>query len=195
MHGSLVALDPSVRSVGVALFAGGVLVDAATIKCPSCGSKGRVAECPACSSSDAARCLRIAQEVVRWVVSHDVAPTSLVSEWPTIRGAAQSVGNPNQMIPMAGVVGAVAGLLSMGLAARDETLEVRSFKPAEWTGGCPKTKTKPQRSQRGRRIESRLAESELPLFRVAGHDDLDAIGIGLYALGRLQPRRALAGAS
>lgn len=197
MNGTLLAIDPSIRSVGAALFVGGALAHAADINCPSCRTRGRVADCEICSQCPGARAVRMARAVLEWVVDCVVAPTRLAAEWPTIRRAGQSVGNPNQMVPMAGVVGAVAGMLSYGLAGGDLTLAVQTYRPDEWTRGIPKArpKSEAQDSPRARRIARELSEDEAFVFSLLGHDGVDAVGIGLFDLGRLEPRRALRGAT
>lgn len=139
----------------------------------------------------------MAQAVLEWVVACGVVPTRLAAEWPTIRHAGKSVGDPNQMLPMAGVVGAVAGALAYGLMGGDLTLAIQTYRPDEWTRGVPKAKPKSeaQDSPRARRIARQLSEDELGVYMFLGHDGVDAVGIGLYDLGRLEPRRVLRGAS
>lgn len=195
----LLAVDPSIRSVGAALFVGEELVHAADITCPACNASSNVlvAECEICSQCDGARVTRMAQAVLEWVAACGVVPTRLAAEWPVIRRAGKSVGNPNQMVPMAGMVGAVAGMLALGIVSANCCLTVQTYRPDEWTRGVPKAKPKSeaQDSPRARRIARELSEDELGVYMFLGHDGVDAVGIGLHDLGRLEPRRALRGAT
>ena len=77
--------------------------------------------------------------------------------------------------------------------------------PAEWIGQlskvCPACRGKAKKkcsecrgsaweTPRGRRIRSRLTPAELALVPDQ-NDAIDAVGLGLYALGRLTPQRSL----
>lgn len=192
MHGELLALDPSIRTCGVALFRGGVLSLTYPIKCPACGGRGRVGDCKVCRSSPLARCLRMAQAVAAWVVTARAYPQELVVEWPRTYRAVRSKGDPNDLLALCGVGGAVAGALAVAVAARDIALRATSYEPAEWTGQVPKTTLQRKRFQsiRAERIAQRLVEDELPVWRgIETHDEIDAVGIGLYHLGRFEPHR------
>lgn len=185
----ILALDPSIRSAGVALYRCRKLVGAATLRISP--TKDNVAT----------RCLRMAQEVVGWVVEREAAPATLVVEWPKISG--QTLGkDPNDQIGLAGVVGAVssqlamllvssvAGMLSSGLAMQDETLSIVSYTPGEWSGGMSKVRKKKgaEGSVRAQYTRRRLLAEELVHWPTNEHDALDAVGIGLKFLGRFEPR-------
>ena len=76
--------------------------------------------------------------------------------------------------------------------------EVIAYTPHEWIGTLPKATTVKgaKTSERAKRIKSRLSGSELDIWAAAKyHDEIDAIGLGLKALGRLERRRVLPGAS
>lgn len=192
MHGELLALDPSIRTCGVALFRGGVLSLTYPIKCSACGGRGRVRDCEVCSASPLTRCLRMAQAVAAWVVTTRACPREFVAEWPRTYRAVRSKGDPNDLLGLCGVAGATAGMLAMAVAGRDVTLKAFSYEPAEWTGQLPKDLHRVQRfkSVRAQRIAGRLSDVELPVWRsIETHDEIDAVGLGLYHLGRFEPHR------
>lgn len=173
---NLLAIDPSINSCGVAMFQHGKLSAVKTITAQSDWSNDDVAK----------RCLRMGQEVVAWIHDLGIVPDVLAAEWPqTYPNASPKINQ--SLIGLSGVIGVVSGILALGLASRDQTLEVVSFLPAEWTHRLPKTKKgDPRDSVRGRNIARRLDPLELTLFQTAklNHDSVDAIGIGLHAVGR-----------
>lgn len=186
----VLALDPSIRAAGVALFRNRKLIGSGTIKLPA-----------NIAPNVPARCLRMAQEIVSWVVEREAAPAHLIVEWPKVSD--QSIGkDKNSLFGLAGVVGAVSGQLSMtlasavagilseGLAMQDETLNVVAYTPDEWSYGMEKAKTKGQaeKSVRAQYTRRRLLADELLHWPGAEHDAIDAIGIGLKYLGRFEPR-------
>jgi hypothetical protein len=183
--GELVALDPSIGSAGVAVFRGGALVAVRRVTIPT---------------SDAclgARCLRMAQEVAAWTADMGVRPRVFAHEWPQVYRPGKGSGDPNDLPPMAGVSGALAGIYALGMAGHDVALEVVSYTPQEWCAGTKKLlRGDVKASSRAIRIESRLEGDELPVWRgTRYHDEIDAIGIGLKALGRFEARRVYPGAT
>ncbi len=187
--GDLVALDPSISSTGVALFRAGVLrlarrvVVAPDPEAPE--------ECPA------ARCLRMAQRCAALVVDAGYMPRVVALEWPQIYRATKSEGDPNDLVGLAGVGMAFAGIIALAMAGKDQTTVIQSWKPGEWAGQLPKTKKgNAWESPRGQRIKSRLSADEILAAGgpKAQHDVLDGVGIGLFALGRFERRRVFAGA-
>jgi hypothetical protein len=173
---NLLAIDPSINSCGVAMFQQGHLVAARTVVVPAEFKAEDIAK----------RCLRMGQEVMAWVHDLGICPQVLAAEWPQTYPKASSKINQS-LIGLSGVIGVVSGILALGLAARNETLEVVSFLPAEWTYRLPKSKSgDPRASVRGRSIARRLDPLEATLFQTTklNHDSVDAIGIGLHAVGR-----------
>jgi hypothetical protein len=175
--GVLLSVDPSVRSAGVALFRGGVLAACGTVR-----AEARENESPA------ARCLRVAGLVADWAAEAGPRPRSLAVEWPgkSWRGDARDLHG------LCGVVGALSGMLAVAAAASGEVLPVASYEPGEWSGGTPKAKTgSPRKSVRAGRIEARLSTEERAIWdaHACTHDAVDAVGIGLFSLGRLAQRR------
>ena len=175
--GDLLALDPGLRHPAAALFRGGVLIAAERVKLD-----------PSWKDLDPAdRWVRIAGAIVRWGIGRNMEPRWLVYERPQIYTAAKSKGDPNDLVGLAGVASALAGMLSYAVASRDIALGVASATPATWIGQVPKSETgNPWASARGVRIGSRLTEDERQAV-VPSHDAVDATGIGLYFLGRLAP--------
>ena len=183
----LLAIDPGLESPGAALFRDGVLIAAARIIVPDLGP----------TASHGQRALAAADAIVNWVHHHvaQVIKVSIVAhEWPQIYNASKSRANPNNLIGMAAIDGAVGCAFAFIAAHRGEQLELRTYLPAEWAGQLPKDtrKGKYWTSPRGQRIKSRLTDAEWVFASVVNHDAGDAIGIGLHALGRLGVRRALA---
>lgn len=189
--GDMVALDPSVRSPGIAVWRAGKLVTAARVPIPH----------DVLDWEDlGARWLRTAEEIARWVVGCKAEPRVLVYERPQIykpgkakrdeRGKAQRV-DPNDQVGLAGVGSALAGILAVAVLPRSITLRVVTYLPAEWTRGMPKaTKGDAFDSVRARQILSRLDDDERPRLP-RQHDAIDAVGLGLKALGRFEPRLGL----
>lgn len=134
----------------------------------------------------------MAEQVCNW--HWDISPWNeaparpvLVVEWQQVYRASRAKGDPNDLLGMGFVSGAVAGLL--------QPAELVGYLPAEW---CRLKKSTKHReaftSPRGLRIMSRLSPAEkalVPRF----HDSVDAVGLGLHHLGRLAPRRIFPGAT
>jgi hypothetical protein len=175
----ILALDPSVRSPGVALFDEGRLLTA-----------GRVTV-KKLEESDGARWLRVAWEVISWLHKNRGAAElveTVVFEKPQIYTMVKSKGDPNDLIGLAGVSMAVVGLIEV-ISRSKESVTVLSPTPAEWIGQVAKTTTgSAKESPRARRILSRLDVAELALVPDQ-HDAIDAVGLGLFALGRLTVKR------
>lgn len=181
--GILLALDPSIRSCGVALFADGVLYGCAKLRGLDPGVD-RVH-----------RCRAMARAVYDFTDGH---PDRIAVEWPRVLpyGAKNATGQPNDLFALAGICAAVATLWPGA--------EVKSYLMDEWP---PAPKVSPERkrrglgpidseaftSPRGKRVVSRLSTDERALVPMS-HDAVDAVGIGLHALGRLEPHKVYPGA-
>jgi hypothetical protein len=107
------------------------------------------------------------------VVKHGRRATRVVIEFPRIYpGSGQQKGDLNDLLNLAAVVGYVEGQ-GLGIAER--------VYPSQWKGQVPK-------KIMTARILSKLAPGELARIEHAGakdHNTIDAIGIGLWKLGRL----------
>lgn len=169
----LLAIDPSVRSPGVALFNGTNELIACTrliIQAMPAGSEGE-------------HWLAVSDEILAWVRRsyHYHQISNVVFEKPQIYRASRSKGNPNDLLGLVGV--------SMAVAARLPQAFISSPTPAEWCGNLKKnTRGSAKASPRAKRILSRLTPAEAKLVPDQ-HDALDAVGLGLWFLGRLNPVR------
>lgn len=172
--GILLAIDPSIRSVGAALFRNGDLIAAArlTIK-------------PNLTKSMGERVQDARRAIIQWVVEMVANyPDTIAFEWPQIY-AKDTPAVANAVVSMAAVGSAVAGKISHAVGVR-----VLTWVPRDIWGQLPKCKTgSALNSPRGQRIWSRLSEAERAVV-VDQHDSLDAVGIGLHSLGRLGVKRA-----
>lgn len=102
------------------------------------------------------------------VPTYDVADSDvLVIETP--ESYPNSPVNPNDLITLA----LQAGALSKAFPAK----RVYSVKPKQWKGQVPKNISH-------ERILTRLSVAEISLTKGHSHDELDAVGIGLWFLGR-----------
>lgn len=184
--GVLLAVDPGLNSPGVAVFVGGELRWTAVLKPePRSLNMGR-------------RCFAVAEEIgLEYLRYFPVSPNCVAAEWPIIVPGSRQKAPPNDQIPLAGI--------SVGVAAFVQTRRLTTYTPGEWSGGlsakAPGSQRKRDRdaaqSPRGQRVLSRLSPPELAVIEHAGpsHDILDAVGIGLYHLGRFERRRVLYGAT
>lgn len=171
-QGLLFALDPGLRYPAGALFWQGRLQIAERIKVPTKLAKLSIGE----------RTRQIADLIVEWYfskVTTKQAPDAIVYEWPFVYPG-KTDKDPNDLIPLAAMDAAVA--------ARLQPRIIVSPLPREWAGGTKKTTTgDPWLSQRGQIVGRRLdvaGVGERALV-VTSHDAIDAAGLGLWALGRL----------
>lgn len=148
------------------------------------------------------RWMVVARDIVQWLCSEsginhvdDRMITDVVFEKPQWYQRAKSKGDPNDLVGVAGVAANVTGILSS-----HHEIRVFSPEPAEWIGQCPKVcpvckgKAKKKcatcagsawKTPRGQVIQRRLSEAELALVPDQ-NDAIDAVGIGLWACGRLE---------
>ena|SRR5688500_1924883 len=164
---TLLACDPGLRYPAAAWFTDGVLVKASRVKIKVDTSE-----------QIAKRCRDIGLAIADWCPG---LPDALIVEWPQIYTADKSKGDPNNLIGLAGVGACLAGLFPNS--------SILSPRPREWTGNIPKSETgDPWKSPRGQRVWDRLNATER-LAVVPSHDAIDAVGLGLFALGRFTRRR------
>lgn len=185
----LLALDPGTNSPGIAFFGNDGLVAA---------TRFNVGEYKALA--DGQRWLDIGRVLLAWALpllsQHKPDLLTVVFERPQWYARGKSKGDPNQLAGLTGVSGNLTGMLSCyGKVC------VSSPKPAEWIGQlaktchvcgknlkrCPECKGSAWNTPRGRRIRSRLSPAELALVPDQ-NDAIDAVGLGLFELGRLTPR-------
>lgn len=174
----LLAVDPGLRYPAAALFKDGLLVKASRIPIP----KNITTKTPVLE-----RCRGICFAVVDYVGTAygvPVIPDTLVVEYPQVYTQDKSKGNPNQLTPLAAMGGVLAGLYPNSA--------VMSPLPREWTGNVPKAEEgDPWKSPRGQRVWDRLSADER-LRVVPSHDSIDAVGLGLWGLGRYERKRVYA---
>ena len=213
-HGDLLAMDPGVRSPGLALFRHGVLVACTRLKVPD-----SYAELP-----EAERWIRVADLGADWWQAQQdgVKRTvrTLIYERPQwyseTRG--KSKGDPNKLAHVLGVGQSLSVMFAMHNSHEGSRQpELLSPTPAEWTGQVPKTDRAgklpkdPRKSPRHARVWAALAPGEKAiclhrgedgaltdtLLRDVNNDAFDGIGLGLFALGRYKAsgQRVFAGAS
>jgi hypothetical protein len=164
---TLLACDPGLRNPAAAWFVNGVLQKASRVKV-KVNTKEQIAK----------RCRDIALAVAYWCPS---SPDQIIVEWPQIYTQDKSKGDPNNLVPLAGVGACLVGLFPDS--------SILSPRPRDWTGNIPKAEDgDPWASPRGKRVWDRLTPAER-LTVVPSHDAVDAVGIGLWALGRFERRR------
>jgi hypothetical protein len=190
--GTVVTLDPAfgkTSAAGVAVWREGLLRKCDRVRpAPNLRLDGRGDQCQAFVTA-------ILGKLASWGA---LAPDAIVYEWPQVYRAARAPGDPNDLLGLVAVGAGVAACLE-ALAAernsRDGSLTIYTPLPSEWAGQLPKTKSgDPWESLRGQRVSSRLSSQERALVPKS-HDALDAVGIGLWALGRFERRLVLDGAS
>lgn len=101
---------------------------------------------------------------------------NLFIEIPQVYTASRSKGDPNDLIQIAGVAGAITSAIYSPMST------AYGVKPREWKGCVEKSVTE-------NRVRKKLSNAELktikfPTAKSLHHNVFDAIGIGLYHLGR-----------
>lgn len=165
----ILAIDPGIRGCGAAVFDGTALHWAGYVRNTATTGNGPF------------ECASMADAVARELVTHTV--TRLVLEWPQIYRAGKGKGDPNDLLCLAGVDAALAGWF------RAPGTHVR---PRAWKGTIDGDKLI-------KRIKMRVTPAErlcvvLPCPSLE-HNVWDAIGLGLWAVGRLTRTRIYPGAS
>jgi hypothetical protein len=162
--GTLVALDLGVHAVGLAIFRDGVLVHADTVT--------------ATRPRPPARAQREAEAIqLAWIVAATVGPGkqhALALEIPVERTGGKRRARTADLISL-GIVGGAC------LAAL-RPLRVVPVSPAGWKGTVPKETHQPL-------IWAALTPAEAATVR-GDHNAVDAVGVGLWALGRLKGGRS-----
>lgn len=170
--GWLVAFDPGLRYPAAAVFDRGLLIAASRIPVPGKLAQEDIGE----------RARVIAELTFAWVIARTggAVPKTLVVERPKVYPAGRSKGDPQDLIDISFVGGAVIGKLSApGITAVAPL-------PSDWIGGIPK-ETKAGNcwtSPRGLLAARRLTALER-LAVVDSHDAVDAALQGKWALGGL----------
>lgn len=162
----LIAIDPGVHSMAIAVFEeGGLLLEAWNEGLP----KAPLAETLERWGSPSLRLVNRLQSLVRLEHNRIVCERQVV--YPGAKGLKT---NPNDLLDFAMCAGAFSSALCIDMLAGLTLIE-----PAEWKAQVPKDITKS-------RIANILTLGELSVVKKGGemHNVWDAIGIGLFALGR-----------
>lgn len=164
------AIDPGIRSPGAAVFVDRQLIAATRIKVPAAVHEWELGD----------RVVGVATLIIEWYrMLYPIGASELVYEWPRIYRASRSKGDPNDLLKTLAIGVAVSTLVK---ADRVFTPE-----PATWAGQTKKaTKGDPWKSQRAQMIARRLSAAEKALVPKS-HDAIDAVGIGLWRVGRFEP--------
>jgi hypothetical protein len=161
----LLCVDPGLRGCGCAVFADGALVRAAYVPSPEQSARGPVAW------------LAMSEAVTVWYGQLVRFPSELLLEVMRIYPRSdQQKGDPNDLLELNGVQGAIA--------ANIKPERLLGYFPHDWKGSIPKDKL-------AKRIRLALTETERNNIISVGakdHNTIDAIGIGLHRLGRLNRR-------
>jgi hypothetical protein len=169
----LIAIDPGVHSMAIAVFGdNGVLLDAWNEKDTRSSIEGLLNETLERWGSPSVRLINRLQSHIRL---GGVDRNLIVGERQVVYPGAKGLKtNPNDLLDLAMCAGAFYGALCVEMQS---ALQVVA--PAEWKAQVPKDITK-------KRIEALLSHSEPLSIKKGGemHNVYDAIGIGLFALGR-----------
>jgi len=157
---TLLTVDPGVHACGVAYFTDGKL-NAATYLCAS-------NKAPLTISAP-----YLAARISLWVgLAGRSRPSEVVIELPQVYRRTLSKGDPNDLINLAVVCGAIAAQFP----------NVRFVRPAEWGKQIPKAiKNTRALAMLSDEEKSRI---EYPKAKSLSHNVLDAVAIGLWALKR-----------
>jgi hypothetical protein len=150
----IVTLDPGAHEAGVAVWhRDGILADAYLVR--------------AARRDPWLHLAMLVKDELR-----DVDVEWVVIERPQVYVASRSKGDPNDLITLALMAGAVAGLL--------EAPFLTEYKPAQWKGQAPKD-VMIERIIRALTVDEHT-RVRLPDAKSLAHNVWDAIGIGLYHL-------------
>lgn len=170
---NLLAIDPSISATGWAMFGKDLLgyhrlLGAGLSQLPATWRMRTTAE----------RCAGMAEEIARNVMAATgLERTPTVIERPKILNVLKgSKGDPDDILLLAVLVGAIA---QRQYASGSPSVVL--IIPSEWKGQTPKDLTE-------ERAKARLSNVELDVVRLPAaslqHNVWDAIGIGLWAVGR-----------
>lgn len=159
---TLTAIDPSIRTTGVAHLRGGVLHSCSLVQAPTRLSSAPLPERVAWMVSAIRQAAPQAQEV--WI------------EWPQVYKYRGSKGDPNDLLPITAVIGGLIPHYGMS---------VRLVKPAEWKGQVPK-------EAHNARTLAGLTQTEKGVLEATKcaaslrHNVIDAIALAQYGASRVR---------
>ena len=164
------AIDPGVHHSGVAMFTDNFL------RCAFlCRPAKQVEIGPHAWTA-------MADAVQKSAASRWFSPGRVVIEFPRAYQGGKQQANNDDLLELAGVVGAIVDRMWA------LTPNIAYFRPSEWKGQLKKEQTTP-------RIIERLSVPEQAAIEHVGakdHNIYDAIGIGLYDIGRFERRMVYA---
>lgn len=161
---TFICVDPGLRGCGVAEFKGGELSRAAYVENPVKAGRGYLTHA------------KMGIAVSEWC---GWGAKQLIMEHPVIYPQAQNQkGDPNDLIDVACVGASIASLWG--------SPEVETVLPSEWKGQAPKELMLERIKRSMSHAETQRIEACLFSKR---HNVLDAIGIGLWKLGRINKKR------
>jgi hypothetical protein len=174
----IIGIDPGTFGCGVCVASdAGRIIDAKHVKNFAKGSGPK-------------ECAVMARAVYESALGYDI--TTLVLEYPQIyqREGGKTKGDPNGIMPLAGVDAAIATVFPLA--------NVFVYRPSDWKGQTQK----PESVGAGEyiitgRVKSRLDAEELarivwPVSVKHSYDVADAIGVTLYHVGRFERKKVYA---
>lgn len=170
--GLLVAVDPGLRGCGVAYFKNGVLNHAEYVTNPNKLDRGPVAHLQMAET--------VAQRLGQFAPAANAYKPWLLVEFPRIYPGPGKNVDPNDLLDVAGVASAVVVCVANWFDLNDASC--RYVMPFEWKGNIKK-------EIMTNRISASLTAHERGVIVSIGakdHNTIDAVGIGLWQLGRLQ---------
>lgn len=167
----ILCIDPGLRDLGAALFDGAELRRAGLVR-----SMERTARGP--------KAWRAMADAVEAWLGHDAqGVVELVCEVPQVYAGAKAVGDPADLLELAGVDGAICGVL--------QPVELVGLLPRAWKGNVdPDVLTARVEAALTLREHGRIAVCP----RSLRHNVLDAVGIGLHRARRLHAPKIFRGA-
>lgn len=172
-RGCFASVDPGVDYPAAAVFHYGVLTAASRVHIPT-----RVRDI----EQEGERARQVVALIASWILERASGAqlVAVVHEWPKAYTQNKSKGSAQGLFPLAAI--------GAGVAIRLDVPAISPM-PADWIGSIRKDTTLPKErsweSPRGRLIHRRLRELERAAV-VLSHDAVDAVGIGAWALGRLE---------
>ena len=169
MSNYLITIDPGLRGLGLAVFEKQTLVKACYVKNEAEG-RGYAAHVELAKGT---------QSNLRWAACGELYRSNLLVEMPRVYPVMPKT-DLNDLLDLSGVGGAVAAKLSSSYGCA-----VEHVFPSDWKGQLEK-------QAMVARIKGKLSEAERAVVEPAAsslmHNVYDAIGIGLWKLGRLNKK-------
>ena len=171
--GKLISIDPGYKACGIAYFIDGNLEAASLVSVPSSSS-----------IDPTEQFAKVGEAVADYVRSVGVGKSfDLAIEYP--QQYARSPAPRESVQKLVGVIGSISSALQAQTGGL--SVKVTSYTPQSWKGQVPK-------EIMNNRVLGRLLETELSCLpeysKSKMHNVLDAIGIGLKHLKRLELKRA-----